>query len=171
MEGRKQAISIRLNAADLRNLRKLARRLGVRHSDVIRLAIKSTVARLGPLLEADVHGKDLLPVFVESGSDLVRYLDLDVTSLDAIINAEAPEANRVERADVRLMASLGAQQPFLRLRLAGVRNGQNGSLELDTNGEDQLLNQTLRRYLYDKYMFEQPSLAGTPAVSAGGQLP
>jgi hypothetical protein len=121
VEGRKQAVSIRLNAADLHNLRRLAHRMGVRYSDIIRLAIKSTLSR----------------------ADMVRYLDLDVASLDAIINGAAPEQNRVERADIRLLANLGAKQPILRLRLAGapvVRDVQNGPVDLDESEEDLPLN-------------------------------
>ena len=56
MEGRKQAVSLRLSSADLRNVRKLAKRLGVRTSDVIRYALKSCIARLEPLLESEVTG-------------------------------------------------------------------------------------------------------------------
>ena len=73
MDGRKQAVSIRLSAADLRNVKKLSRRLGVRYSDVIRYAVKSTLAKLGPLFDSEVRGRNLVPVFVEAGNELVRY--------------------------------------------------------------------------------------------------
>ena len=56
MDSRKQAVSIRMSAGDIRSVKKLARRLGVRDSDVIRLAVKSMLAKLGPLNDATVRG-------------------------------------------------------------------------------------------------------------------
>jgi hypothetical protein len=148
MEGRKEAISIRLNAGDLRNLRKLAQRMGVRNSDVIRFALKSCIARLEPLLEADVKGKGLVPVFVEAGADMARYLDLDATRIDAIINDGVGETgNRVERADIHLLAGIGVPKSYARLRLVGAS-------DLDPASEDLLLMQSLRKYLYEKYVFD-----------------
>ena len=38
-----------MNSTDVRKVKKLASRLGVRDSDVIRFAVKSMLARLGPL--------------------------------------------------------------------------------------------------------------------------
>lgn len=168
MEGRKQAISIRLNAADVRNLRKLARRMGVRNSDVIRFALKSCIARLELLLQPEAKGRDLVPVFVEAGADLVRYLDLDATRVDAIINDGVVDGNRVERADVHLLAGSGAQHSYARLRSApaGLRNST-----LSAGDEDRLLSQSLRRYLYDKYVFDTPAQSGATLEAGGGQLP
>jgi hypothetical protein len=57
VESRKQAVSIRMNAADVRKVKKLATRLGVRDSDVIRFAVKNMLARLGPLYDGVVHGR------------------------------------------------------------------------------------------------------------------
>ena len=65
IESRKQAVSIRMNGSDVRKVKKLAIRLGVRDSDVIRFAVKSTLAKLGPLYDAEVQGRNLVPVFVE----------------------------------------------------------------------------------------------------------
>jgi hypothetical protein len=167
MEGRKQAISIRLNAADLRNVRKLARRLGVRNSDVIRFALKSCIGRLEPLLQPDTKGRDLVPVFVEAGADLVRYLDLDATRIDAIINDDVVDGNRVERADVHLLA--GAQPSYARLRTGSL--GPRSVPSLSPGDEDRLLNQSLQRYFYDKYVYDTPTQIGAPRESNGSQLP
>jgi hypothetical protein len=62
---RKQAISLRVAAPDLRKLKKLADRLGVPDSNVIHFAVKTA--------------------FIEAGSDLCRHLDLDAR-LQEIIN-------------------------------------------------------------------------------------
>jgi hypothetical protein len=169
MEGRKQAVSIRLNSADLRNMRKLARRLGVRNSDVIRLALKSCIARLEPLLQPEAKGRELVPVFVEAGSDLVRYLDLDATRIDAIINEGVVDGNRVERADVHLLAGSGGQHAYARLR--SVPNGLRSVSSLTPGDEDQLLNQSLHRYFYDKYVYDTPTPAATAREAGAGPSP
>jgi hypothetical protein len=156
-EGRKQAVSIRLGASDLRNLRKLARRLGVRHSDLVRYAIKSTLARLSPLHDTEQRGKALVPVFVEAGAELMRYLDLDDTDIDNIINEGASQELRVEREDVQLLAISGAPHPYARLRLVNAANPhapQQAAGDRDAMGEEQLLNQSLRRYFYNKYVYD-----------------
>ncbi len=75
IESRKQAVSIRMNSTDVRKVKKVASRLGVRDSDVIRFAVKSMLARLGPLYDPEAHGRNLVPVFVESGADLLRFFE------------------------------------------------------------------------------------------------
>lgn len=156
-EGRKQAVSIRLGASDLRNLRKLARRLGVRHSDLIRFAIKSTLARLAPLHESEQKGRALVPVFVEAGADIVRYLDLNASDVDNIINEGAPPELRVEREDVQLLAMAGTPHPYVRLHLVSVGGARkNGAMAADAEvpAQEQQVSQSLRNYLYDKYVFD-----------------
>jgi ABC-type amino acid transport substrate-binding protein len=117
MEGRKQAVSIRLSAADVRNLRKLSRRLGARNSDVIRYALKTTLARLAPLHEGDLKGRDLLPVLADTGADLMRYLDIEACELEALINEGAPPELQVHRSDIQLLAMTSLQQRYARFSL------------------------------------------------------
>ena len=165
MEGRKQAVSIRLSAADLRNVKKLSRRLGVRYSDVIRFAVKTTLARLGPLFDAESRGRNLVPVFVEAGSEMVRYLDLDATRLESIINEGADSETRVEYGDIQLLAMNGMQRSYAKLRLTSI-NGQPVNGELAQLGEDAPLDQSLRHYFYQKYGFEP---RGVPRAVADGE--
>ena len=56
-ESRKQAVSIRLGAGDIRKLKLLAERLGVRDSDVIRFALKWSLNRVAPLCDPEIRGK------------------------------------------------------------------------------------------------------------------
>jgi hypothetical protein len=168
VEGRKQAISIRLNAADLRNLRKLARRMGVRNSDVVRLALKSCIARLEPLLQPEVKGRDLVPVFVDAGADMVRYLDLDATRLDAIINDGVVDGNKVERADIHLLAGAGLPYSYARMRSVGAA-ALRGVPSLSPGDEDLILSQSLHRYFYDKYLHESSPQNGIPREAGGVQ--
>lgn len=147
IEGRKQAVSIRMNGSDVRKVKKLAARLGVRDSDVIRFAVKSMLAKLGPLYDPDVHGRNLVPVFVESGAELLRFFEIDATKLEAIINNGVHADRRVDRDDIALLALTGAQEPYAALKLSELE--QN---ERPRRGPAELL-ESLRQYLYAKYVY------------------
>ncbi len=168
MEGRKQAVSIRLNAADVRNLRKLSRRLGVRNSDIIRFAIKNALARLAPLCDSEVKGRALVPVLVDAGADLMRYLDLDIAELDSIINEGTPPEQQVDRADVQLLSVSSPPPGYARLRLVRIGGGRttDGSGASDAIGEEHQLGQSVRKYFYDKYVYASDAEA-SPKLSGG----
>lgn len=157
MDSRKQAVSIRMSSADIRNVKRLAKRLGVRDSDVIRFAVKATLGKLAPLYDLQVRGKKLVPVFVESGTDIFRYFELDAVRLDAIINEGADADSLVEHEDIQLIAMSGIQQSYARLRLSSIGNGNgNGSGAVgrsEKTGEEEELGSSLRRYLYEKYVY------------------
>jgi hypothetical protein len=146
-EGRKQSVSVRMNEADVGKVKKLASRLGVRDSDIIRFAVKSTLARLGPLYDLEIHGRNLVPVFVESGSELLRFFDIDAARLETIINSGVENERRVDRDDIALLALTGTQQPYAALKLGELdrseRRGRSASE----------LSESLRRYLYSKYLY------------------
>jgi hypothetical protein len=136
-----------MNGADVAKLKKLAKRLGVRDSDIIRFAVKSTLARLGPLYDLEIQGRNLVPVFVESGSELLRFFDIDATRLESIINGGVENERRVERDDIELLALTGSQQPYAALKLSELdRSERRGRTPLE-------LAESLRRYLYSKYLF------------------
>jgi hypothetical protein len=166
IEGRKQAVSIRMNSADVRKVKKLAVRLGVRDSDVIRFAVKSMLAKLGPLYDPEVHGRNLVPVFVESGAELLRFFDIDATKLEAIINGGVQADRHVDRDDIALLALTSAQEPYAALKLSELEQ-----TERPRRGPVELL-ESLREYLYAKYVFraapaaeeEQPNDAPQEAV-------
>jgi hypothetical protein len=157
MDSRKQAVSIRMSAADIRNVKRLAKRLGVRDSDVIRFAVKVMLGKLAPLYDLQVRGKRLVPVFVESGTDIFRHFELDAVRLDTIINDGADEHSRVEAEDIQLIAMSGIQQSYARLRLTSIGNGNgHGNSVPGRNGnaeEQEELAGSLRRYLYEKYVY------------------
>jgi hypothetical protein len=147
-EKRKQAVSIRMNGADVRKVKRLADRLGVHDSDVVRFAVKSMLAKLGPLHEADARGMNLIPVFVESGAELVRFFELDAARLESIINEGANSARRVDPEDIMLLALHGVQQPYAALKLSELTI--NGDHDGRAPGEAGV---TLREYLYSKYLY------------------
>jgi hypothetical protein len=144
VDRRKQAVSIRLGSSDIRKVKNLAERLGVRDSDVIRCALRWMLTRISPLCDPAVSGRSLVPVFVEAGSELIPYFDLDAFRLEAIINGGADEQRRVDHEDIVLLAMSGTQQPYLRLRLSAVA----GEGEGDAGQGD-----SLRQYLYEKYVY------------------
>ena len=148
-EGRKKAVSIRINVGDVRKLKRLAQRLGVRDSDVVRFALKSMLTRFVPLTDPEVRGRNLVPVFVESGAELLRYFDLDAARLESIINDSTGDERRVEREDIALLALTGAQDPYAALKLSELNHKDGAMLR---NGE---LSSSLRRYLYDKYVYRK----------------
>jgi len=164
VECRKQAVSIRMNAADIRNVKTLAQRIGVRDSDVIRFAVKSMLSHLSPLYDAEATGQSLVPVFVESGAELLRFFELDAARLEAIINEGVEATKRVDRGDIALLALAGGQGPYAALRLSELsqRTGAPGALA-EAPG-------SLRQYLYDKYVYRGRGgpQAATEPVPANG---
>jgi hypothetical protein len=146
IEIRKQAVSIRMNGGDVRKVKKLAQRLGVRDSDVIRFAVKSMLARLGPLYDPDVRGRNLVPVFVESGVELLRFFELDAMRLEAMINEGVEASRRVDRDDIELLALTSGQTPYAALKLSELNRAEH-------DGDASQLAASLRQYLYDKYVF------------------
>jgi len=157
VESRKQAVSIRMNAADVQKVKKLAHRLGVRDSDVIRFAVKSMLAKLAPLHDAQVNGRNLVPVFVESGAELLRFFEIDAARLEAIINDGVDAERRVERDDIALLALTGGQEPYAALKLSELdRRDRRGRSPAD-------LSDSLRQYLYAKYVYRpSPDSEGGP---------
>jgi hypothetical protein len=145
VEHRKQAVSIRLGEGDIRNIKRMASRLGVRESDIIRYAIKSTLNRIAPLGDQAIRGRNLVPVLVESGDELIRYFELDVFRLETIINGHADVTRQVERDDIALLAMSGLRDEYLMMRL---KDGEDG-----VSGEASLPARSLRHYLYDKYVY------------------
>jgi hypothetical protein len=154
MENRKKAVSIRMSAPDVRNVKKLAKRLGVRDSDVIRYAVKVTLRRLAPLYDTTIRGRRLVPVFVDAGRELCRHFDLDALRLESIINEGAPDDARVDADDIQLMVLSGLQPAYLKLRFNGYHGEHHaGATTNDADGDgDEATQHALRSYLFEKYL-------------------
>jgi hypothetical protein len=151
----KQAVSIRLGESDIRNIKRAAKRLGVRDSEIIRFAIKSTLNRIAPLCDSGFRGRNLVPVLVESGEELIRYFELDAHHLESIINGNVEAARQVEHDDIALLAMGGLRDEYLLMRMTD----DEGAVT-----EASRLPRSLRGYLYDKYVYrcEKPQ---SPAVA------
>lgn len=141
---RKQAVSIRLSESDLKNVKRMAQRLGVRDSDIVRYAIKSILTRVAPLCDESVRGRNLLPVLIESGDELIRYFQLDSYRLEAIINDTVEESMRVARDDIALLAMNSLREDYLMMKM---QDANGASPETPSRAR------SLRAYLYDKYVY------------------
>ena len=164
VDQRKQAVSIRLSEGDVRNIKRMAQRLGVRESDIIRFAIKSMLNRIAPLCDDAIRGRNLLPVLVESGDELIRYFELDAYRLDNIINEQAGASTRVDRDDIALLAMSALREQYLAMRM------QEGTVPQESSAPAR----SLRNYLYDKYVYrnEEPrpgETASRSSESSGGE--
>ena len=162
IEGRKRAVSIRMNVADVRRIKKLAQRLNVRDSDVIRFAIKAMLGRLMPFYEPEARGRNLVPVLIEAGVEFLRFFDLDTARLDAIINGEVEPERRVSREDLALIALAGIREPYAALKLSELKDG----------GDDRLLqssdvSSSIRQYLYQKYVYRASGEVDAAEEAAG----
>jgi hypothetical protein len=159
MANRKKAVSIRMSQSDIRDVKRLADRLQVRDSDVIRFAVKSALTRLAPLCEERLKGRALVPALLETSSELFRYFDLDLARLECIVNGDGSDAaTRVDKEDLRMIAMQGMHRSFgsaptpaspVTLNGSGSVNG-NGSADIQINA--MALEQAFRRYLYEKYI-------------------
>jgi (2Fe-2S) ferredoxin len=164
---RKQAVSIRLGESDLRSIKRIATRLGVRDSDIIRFAIKSMLHRISPLCDDGITGRNLVPVLVESGDELIQYFEFDAYRLERIINEHAEQGARVDRDDIALLAMNGLRDQYLLMRL-----NDNNEATMDAGGNGR----SLRAYLYDKYVYRndegkqtEPRTAADAEVRVGSQ--
>jgi hypothetical protein len=143
VDQRKQSVSIRLGSGDVRNVKRMAKRLGVRDSDIIRFAIKSMLGRMAPLCGTSVAGRNLVPLLIESGDELIRHFELDSYRLENIINEDSGEECRVDREDIALLAMSGLRDQYLLMRMQDVKwASSDGSAAAHT----------LKNYLYEKYV-------------------
>lgn len=146
VEDKKQNVSVRLNSTDITKIKDIAKRLHVRESDVIRFAIKATLAKLIPLHDESVNGSDLIPAFIECGAELTNYFDLDASRLEAILNQGVVDpANKVDSADIELLAMVGIKENYVYLKLKELASRQSSPM-----GPSALL----RQHLYEKYIQE-----------------
>lgn len=152
---RNNAISLRLSESEREKLKVAANRLDVPESDVVRYAIEISMNRLGPLLDPESRGLDLLPVFVETGDELLRYFHLDAQRLDAIINSgiRAP-SSRVEAKDLNLLTRTWQGQPASIVQLRAMFGDSEPGAS-----DHRELKRRFRDYLYKKYLYRAASAA------------
>lgn len=142
MENQKQCVSVRLSSSDIQKIKRIAQRLKVSDSDIIRFGIRGMLSKLSPLSDDSANGCQLLPVFLEHGTEVTRYFDFDVERLEQIINEGASEHQHIDRIDIELLAMHSVFPNYLKTQLENLMNGPV---------EDKELIPRLREYLYEKY--------------------
>lgn len=141
---KKQHVSVRLAENDHRKMKDIAKRLGVKESDLFRFIIKNSLNKLLPFQDDHIRGADLIPALLDCGQDLARYFDLDSEQLDAIVNAGLEEAGkRIEKDDLDILAMAGASDHCARIKLAAMTNAPVVEQDLVT---------ALKHYLVAKYL-------------------
>ncbi len=143
---RKKMVSLRVDTKDLNKTRGIARRLNVRESEVFRFALKVTLGRLGMFHDLSVVGRDLLPVFMELGTELVNHFDLDAEMVERLINEGAQDDNKVDWRDIELVTLAGSQDRYACLRLQQLTQGRN---------EHAYFPGAIQEYMYEKYMRDE----------------
>jgi len=142
MENQKQCVSVRLSHSDIRKIKRIAQRLNVSDSDIIRFGIKGMLSKLRPLSDNNAIGSQLLPVFLEHGNEVGQYFDFDAERLERIINMDVQPENTVDRIDVELLAMHSVFPNYLKTQLEKIMNEPLDEKELIPR---------LREYLYEKY--------------------
>lgn len=143
--GNKKNISVRLSESDLRRLKDISSRLGVKDSDLFRFAVKLTLSRMMPLMRQDIRGIDVLLTMLDAGGDMLRYFEFDSHQIDRIVNSDVSEEKRVSMDDIDLVAIAMLNQTYLKAQLIemGVMSDKS---ESPVNA--------LRNYLHRKYCME-----------------
>jgi hypothetical protein len=153
MEKQKQCVSVRLSNSDIQKIKRIAGRLKISDSDLIRFAIRGILSRLAPLSDERTSGSELLPVFIEYWNEIAGYFDFDTDRLEAILNTGSDDRTRVQREDIELLAMHNTLPTYMKMRLE------------KTLGEpvsDQTVAARLSSYLYEKYGHGLPHKSDQP---------
>jgi hypothetical protein len=114
----KRSVSLRLNQSDHDRIRTIAKRLRARESDVFRFLLRIALAEITPLDNIRNAGSELLPAFVNYAAELATHFQLDADRMHHIINKDASETNRVDDADIEMLAMAGTSHRYLAMRVA-----------------------------------------------------
>jgi hypothetical protein len=146
----KRNISLRLGTGDHQKIKRVAMRLGVRESDVLRFAIKSMLNRVAPLHEPSSRGRELLPAFLNMSREIINFFDLDGERLDRIVNTGTDDETAVSRADLELLAMSAIPDAYFDERL-------REAVRLGLPDADQRTMPSVEAYLFAKYLRTEPT--------------
>ncbi|MBL4608281.1 MAG: hypothetical protein JKY01_10715 [Pseudomonadales bacterium] len=150
MSNKKQNVSVRLSESDIKKIKGISARLGVKDSELFRYIIKNSLSRLLPFQQNGMSGIDLIPALLDSGKDLTQHLDIDTERLDRIVNDGVSDEDRqVDKGDLDFVTLLGnnGSHDYLTFKLRESRG--SAVLENDIDG-------SLKEYLYSKYLGGEP---------------
>lgn len=155
----KKNISVRLGVADLRRVKEIALRLGVKESEIFRYSVKALSTRLMPLLNRQLSGVPMLVALLESGEEMLSYFEFDAQHLERLINGSADELRQVAHEDIEMLAIGIINADYLASRI---------SEKLATHVDPAGAFDALRNYLFQKYQVRHYSGVG---VATPGTLP
>ena len=162
---KKQHVSVRLTESDHRKMKDIARRLGVKESDLFRFIVKNSLSKLLPFQDGKIRGADLIPALLDCGQDLARYFDLDSDQLDQIVNGGLGETDKkVDKEDLDILVMSGASDHYAMVKLA--------ALTCQPIEKENLLT-VLKNYLSIKYLRAFNLLEGLnqdPAARTGNAI-
>lgn len=150
MSNKKQSVSVRLSESDIKKIKGISERLGVKDSELFRYIIKNSLARLLPFQQGGVSGVDLIPALLDSGKDLTQHLDIDAERLDSIVNEGViDKAKQVEKEDLDFVTLLGNDvcHDYLTFKLTENKGSKLSDKNVDAS---------LKEYLYGKYLSGEP---------------
>ena len=140
MSHQKQTVSVRLKQKDLQKIERIAVRLNIKNSDVIRYAIKTTLNDLIALND-EARGYWLLPMIIDQCCELSRHFDLDANQLGKIINSDT-EDECVQHNDIELLTLCGLSPEHIQFKFQEV-TGISATIEE--------IPKMLKEYLINKY--------------------
>ncbi|HVL00513.1 MAG TPA: hypothetical protein VM553_11915 [Dongiaceae bacterium] len=118
---KKQHVSVRLTESDHRKMKEIARRLGVKESDLFRFIVKNSLSKLLPFQDGAIRGADLVPALLDCGQELARYFDLDSDQLDQIVNGGLEETHKkIDKEDLDILVMSGASDHYAMVKLAAL---------------------------------------------------
>lgn len=150
----KKNISVRLGIADLRRVKEIALRLGVKESEIFRYAVKALSTRLLPLLNRQLSGVPMLVALLESGEEMLTYFEFDAQHLERLINGGSGEQVHVAHEDIEMLAIGIINADYLASRI---------SEKLAAHVEPAMAFEALRAYLFQKYQVR--SYLSTPGAA------
>lgn len=140
----KRSVSFRIDQNDFDNIKALTKRMRIRESDLFRFAIKMTLNKLSLLGDEKLKGVDVMPVFVDCGSEIATYFNLDSTRIEHIINFDLEdETMRVDSEDIGLLAMAAMPERYLSTKLKNLT---------DKPIEPIGVAEALKQYLNEKYL-------------------
>lgn len=156
MEYKKRNVSVRLSEPDIKKIKDISVRLGVKESELFRYSIKTMLAKLITLSDTSVRGADLIPTWLECGRDLMAHFDLDVGQLDKVFNRNAIGGTGcVESEDLDLIILSYFDENYAAKKLSELS-------EVSVNAVD--VPASLRKYLFEKYVLLKDSIDTSSAM-------
>ncbi len=144
MNNSKHSVSFRVDKIDLDKIKAITKRMHTRESDVFRFAIKMTLDKLSLLCDENMKGVDVMPVFVDYGSDIASHFNLDSDRIEHIINyGIEDEESKVDSEDIGLLAMSAMPERYLSRKLKSL---------IDEPIEQNSVSDALREYLNKKYL-------------------